>query len=172
MSIPQTKLKIKYYGDPSLRRRAQPLRAVTDKDRTTLEEMAELMRLFGGIGLAAPQVGISKQMLVVDVGHGVFSLINPRITKKSGAQKREEGCLSLPGVYVKVKRPQRVTITGINERNEKVYFSACDLLARALQHEIDHLRGRLIIDYTNLLQRIKLRKQLKTLQERCSHELF
>jgi len=172
MSTLQTKLKIKHYGDPSLRRRAKPLKAVTDKDRATLEEMAELMRLSGGIGLAAPQVGISKQMIVVDVGNGVFYLINPRITKRSGAQKREEGCLSLPGVYVTVKRPQSVTVTGINEKNEKICFSAGDLFARALQHEIDHLRGRLIIDHTNLFQRLRMKKQLKVLKERCAHELF
>ena len=170
MSILPTRLRIRTYGDPVLRKRAKPVKVVTDQERTILSEMAELMRLSGGIGLAAPQVGFSKQMVVVDVGYGPVILINPRIVKKSGSQKLEEGCLSLPGVYVNVRRAKKIVVNGSNEQNEKVSLPASDLLARALQHEIDHLRGKLIIDYANLIQRIRLRKRLKNLQRTGSYE--
>jgi len=164
MLTPQTRLKIRYYGDPSLRRRSKPVSKVADAERSILEQMAELMRLSGGVGLAAPQVGINKQMVMVDVGNGLATLINPRILKKTGFEVMEEGCLSLPGVYVKVRRPRKIVVSGYNEQNEKITLNACDLFARALQHEIDHLRGRLIIDYANLFAKMRLRKKLKSLE--------
>ena len=163
MSTLPIKLRIRTYGDPSLRRRAIPVKAVTDRERAVFKEMGELMRLQGGIGLAAPQVGLCKQMILIDIGSGEVMLVNPKIVKRSGSEAFEEGCLSLPGVYVKVKRAKKVTVTGINEENEKVTICAEELFARALQHEIDHLRGRLIIDYASLLRRISLRKKLKNL---------
>ena len=114
--------------------------------------------------MAASQVGIDKQMVLVDVGGGPVILINPRITKRKGSQKMEEGCLSLPGIYVNVKRARRITVSGLNEHNKKISICAYDLFARALQHEIDHLRGRLIIDYASFFQKIALRKKLKSLR--------
>ena len=161
MLTPQTKLRIRYYGDPSLRKRSQPVKEASDAERAILSEMADLMRISGGVGLAAPQVGINKQMLIVDVGDGLVTLINPRISKKSGSVAMEEGCLSIPGIFVRVKRARKIVVHGYNEQNEKVSITAKDLLARALQHEIDHLRGRLIIDYANFFQKIRLRKKLK-----------
>ncbi len=119
------------------------------------------MRCGGGIGLAAPQVGIDRQFVMVDVGEGLLILVNPRIVRKSGSAVMEEGCLSLPGAYVKVKRAKKVTVTGYNEFFDKIDISASDLLARALQHEIDHLRGRLILDYANVFARFRLKKKLK-----------
>ena len=147
-----------------MRRRSKPVSKVADAERSILEQMAELMRLSGGVGLAAPQVGINKQMVMVDVGNGLATLINPRILKKTGFEVMEEGCLSLPGVYVKVRRPRKIVVSGYNEQNEKITLNACDLFARALQHEIDHLRGRLIIDYANLFAKMRLRKKLKSLE--------
>jgi peptide deformylase len=164
MSMPLTGLRLRFYGDAALRNRSRPVDVVTDKERQVISEMAHIMRLAAGVGLAAPQVGVNQQIIVVDVGQGPVVLINPRITKKRGAQSMEEGCLSLPGIYVSVKRARRIQVTGLNDQNEKVSIVASDLLARALQHEIDHLRGRLIIDHANLLQRIKLRKKLKSLK--------
>ncbi len=160
MLTPQTGLKIRYYGDPSLRRRSKPVSEVTNAERSILTEMAELMRLSGGVGLAAPQVGINKQMIMVDVGAGLVTLINPRISKKAGSQVMEEGCLSIPGVYVKVRRAKKIVVSGYNEQNEKITLNACDLFARALQHEIDHLRGKLIIDHASLFAKMRLRKKL------------
>lgn len=164
--MPPIKLKIRYYGDPVLSKRAKPLKTVTDEDRAVLDEMVEVMRLAGGVGLAAPQVGLSKQMLIVDVGEGVVCLINPRITKKFGSEVKEEGCLSIPGVYVGVRRAERIMVHALNEKNKKISFSATDLFSRAIQHETDHLRGRLITDYASVYQRLKLRKQLKALKAR------
>jgi peptide deformylase len=165
MSMVQTKLKLRFYGDSSLRKRSRPLMKVTDEDRVILREMVDLMKISGGVGLAAPQVGINKQMLVADVGDGVVILINPRIRKKSGAEVFLEGCLSLPGISVKVKRAKKIVVTGLNEQNQKCSITASDLLACTLQHEIDHLRGRLIIDHVNFLARLELKKKLKELKE-------
>lgn len=164
MSIPETKLRIRFYGDPALRERSRPVREVTDNERSALKEMLELMHLGGGIGLAAPQVGIDKQMILVDIGEGPVAVINPRIMRKKGFDVMEEGCLSLPGVYVKVKRARTIRLTGLNEEGQAVSLTASGLLARVLQHEIDHLRGRMIIDYANFLQKIRFRKTLKDLK--------
>ena len=164
MSMPQIKLKIRFYGDVRLRRRAKPVKAVGEKERFILAEMSELMYLHGGIGLAAPQVGIDRQMVIVDVGKGPVALINPRIVKKNGTETMEEGCLSLPGISVRVKRAKNITVCALNENNERISLSVQDLFARALQHEIDHLRGRLIIDYANFIQKLALRKKLKCLK--------
>lgn len=161
MSIAQIKLKLRFYGDPVLRRRARPVALVGEKELALLAGMEEMMRSSGGIGLAAPQVGVSKQVVLVDVGDGPVALFNPRIEKKSGADTMEEGCLSLPGVTVRVRRPKRVQVSAVNERNEKISLWASGLLARAIQHEMDHLRGRMIIDYANFLNKISLRKELK-----------
>jgi peptide deformylase len=131
------------------------------EEREIIEEMADMMRLAGGIGLAAPQVGIDRQLIIVDIGQGLVALFNPRILKRSGSAVMEEGCLSLPGVHVKVKRARSVTVTGLNEHNEIVKLSATDLMARALQHEMDHLRGRVILDYAHLIDRIRFRRKLR-----------
>lgn len=165
MSILPIKLKIRFYGDPSLRRTSKPVKEVTDKERGILSEMCELMRLSGGVGLAAPQVGINRQIIMVDVGEGLVTLVNPRIIKKSGSMTMEEGCLSLPGIYVRVKRAKKITVAGLNELNEEVAITASDIFARALQHEIDHLMGKLIIDYAGLMQKMSLRKKLKSIKE-------
>ncbi len=119
------------------------------------------MRCGGGIGLAAPQVGIDRQFVMVDIGQGLLVLLNPRIVTKSGSAVMEEGCLSLPGIYVNVKRARNIVVSGLNESFEKVSISASDLLARALQHEIDHLRGRLILDYANVFEKFRLERKLK-----------
>lgn len=149
-----------------MRKRAKPVAAITEKDRMIFQEMAEVMRLAGGIGLAAPQVGINRQFLVIDIGQGLMVLVNPRITKKSGSQVMEEGCLSLPGVYVRVKRARSITVDASNEFNEKISFVAKDLMARAVQHEIDHLRGRIILDYAHFFEKIRLRKKCKSFLSR------
>ena len=169
MSPVTTKLKIKFYGDPSLRRRARPLEGVCDADRERFQEMAEIMRCGGGVGLAAPQVGIDRQFVMVDIGEGLLVLVNPRIVSKSGSAVMEEGCLSLPGVGVNVKRAKKIVVNGYNEFFEKVSISASDLLARALQHEIDHLRGRLILDYANVFEKFRLRRKLKAYLRRGGH---
>ncbi len=135
--------------------------AVGPEEKTIFVQMEEVMRCAGGVGLAAPQVGLNRQLVVVDVGEGPVALANPRILKKWGSAVMEEGCLSLPGIYVKVKRAKKVKVAGLNEKNEKVVIVAADFLARALQHEIDHLRGRLIFDYANLFEKLRLKAKLR-----------
>ena len=129
-----------------------------------MAQMEEIMRLSGGIGLAAPQVGLNRQMIIVDVGQGLVVLANPRILKKWGSAVLEEGCLSLPGIYVRVKRAKKIRVCGFNEKNEKVVLMAEDIFARALQHEIDHLRAKLIFDHANFFEKLKLKKKLKALK--------
>lgn len=128
-----------------------------------IEEMAQMMYLAGGVGLAAPQVGIDRQLVVVDIGQGLTALFNPRVIRRSGSAVMEEGCLSLPGVHVKVRRARAVTVTGLDQKNQPVTIFASDLFARALQHEIDHLRGRVILDHAHLIDRIRFRRKLRVL---------
>ena len=117
------------------------------------------MRHFAGIGLAAPQIGISKSLIVVDIGEGPIKLANPVVLNAKGSDKMEEGCLSIPGVGVVIGRPNKIVVSGLNEKGEVVEVEAQGLLARVLQHEIDHLKGRLIIDYMGLLEKLMLLKK-------------
>ena len=111
--------------------------------------MAKLMYLSQGVGLAAQQVGIDKQLAVIDIGNGLIKFINPVIIKRQGIDLLEEGCLSVPGVSIKVKRAKSVTVHFLDEEGSVQQLHADGLLARALQHELDHLAGVLIIDYVN-----------------------
>jgi len=150
-------LEIKKYPDSILRKKCAQIKEVTDKETRLFEEMLFTMRHFAGIGLAAPQIGITRNLIVVDIGEGAIKLANPKILKAGGSDKLEEGCLSIPGVAVNIERSNEIIINGLNENNQIVEIKAKGLLARVLQHEIDHLRGRLIIDYLNLLEKFKLR---------------
>jgi peptide deformylase len=166
----KTALKIKLFGDPALRKKVKPVKEVTFLHRDTLSEMAQLMYAEAGIGLAASQVGVNESMLVVDIGTGLYKLINPKIVEKEGYQVMEEGCLSVPGVYIKVKRARKVVIKAQDEGSKPVTIEAEDLLACVFQHEIDHLNGKLIIDYASLFDKLKLKKKLKELKKRSEHE--
>ena len=164
----KTGLKIRAFGDPYLRKKAQVVDEVTDRHRQVLSEMAKLMYEASGIGLAAPQVGISEEMIVVDCGSGLYKLINPKIIKRQGRQALEEGCLSVPGVCVKVKRANKITAQAIDTEGKNITLDAEGLFACVLQHEIDHLKGKLIIDYASLLQRRRIKK---TLTKACALKL-
>lgn len=144
---------VKFPGD-ILKRRALKVASVGDEERRILAEMTKTMYLNGGVGLAAVQVGIDKQMAVVDIGKGLIKMVNPVIVKSEGSETAEEGCLSVPDTSVKVKRSKKITVQYLNEFGEISQFTAEGLLARAIQHEIDHLSGKLIIDYLNPLKRI------------------
>lgn len=165
----RTELKIRIYGDPALRAQAQRLAGITQEERDTLSAMAQLMYDASGIGLAAPQVGIGKAMIVVDIGAGLYKLVNPRIVEASGTQSMEEGCLSVPGICVKIRRSRSVTVKALDEYGVSVRIQAQDLFSRVLQHEIDHLKGILIIDRASFLKKMKFRKQLEKLYK-SSHE--
>ena len=106
-----TKLKIRVYGDPCLRKKSSPVKSVGASERLLIKNMLETMYEHKGIGLAAPQVGINEQIFVADVGDGPVAVINPRITKKRGSEVMEEGCLSIPGVLIKIKRPKKIFVS-------------------------------------------------------------
>jgi peptide deformylase len=163
----ETVLEIKLFGNPILRKRAKPVRGITQEERDILSKMAQLMYEKGGIGLAANQVGIDRCMIVVDTGGGLYKLINPQITKKEGTQELEEGCLSIPDICIKVKRAAKVKVEALNEDGQPVSFESEGLMACCLQHEIDHLRGKLISDYAPFLQRLKIRKKIENMQKRA-----
>ena len=156
-----TKLKIRTFGDPCLRLKSVLVKEVGPAERMLIAALIETMHEHKGIGLAAPQVGINQQILVADTGDGPIVVINPKIIKKSGSGILEEGCLSLPGVTVEVRRPQKIFVTYIDENNRKVESTYEDLMARIIQHETDHLNGKLIIDYLSFARRRKIEKQLK-----------
>ncbi|MDI3546419.1 MAG: peptide deformylase [Halanaerobiales bacterium] len=142
-------LNIRKIGDPVLRSKAKEVEEVTDKTRDLLDNMAETMYDAPGIGLAAPQVGILQRVIVVDVedDNGLLELINPEIISVSEEKAiMEEGCLSIPEEKGHVVRAKKVTVRGLNRNGKEVIIEAEDLLARALQHEIDHLDGVLFVD--------------------------
>ena len=161
----ETRLKIKLFGDPVLRMKAKPILRIGAGHREILNQMAKSMYEDSGIGLAAPQVGVSAQLIVIDIGEGLYKLVNPRITKKQGKQAIQEGCLSVPGVCVKVKRAKTVWVEALDEFSQPVNFVAKDLFACVLQHEIDHLRGKMIIDYASILEKLRIKKRLAKLKE-------
>jgi peptide deformylase len=140
------KLKIRTLGDKVLRRKAEPVKKVNQNITTLLDNMLEAMREAEGVGLAAPQVGISKRVIIVDVGEGLYELINPEIVEQSGSEVAVEGCLSVPNVGGEVSRSSWVKVRGLNRLGEEFEIEATGLFARALQHEIDHLEGILFID--------------------------
>jgi len=167
----ETTLKIRLFGDPTLRKKANFVKQITPLHRDILSKMARTMYAQSGIGLAAPQVGINEAMIVVDIGSGLYKLINPKIVKREGIQIMEEGCLSVPGVCIKIKRAKKVMVEAQDEDAKPLTLEAQDLLACCLQHEIDHLKGRLIIDYASLFERLKIRKKIEILKDKVEDEL-
>ncbi|MCL6591937.1 MAG: peptide deformylase [Firmicutes bacterium] len=140
-------LKILIDDNPILRRKAQEAPKPNKRLRKLASDMLETMYEADGVGLAAPQIGVSERLIVVDIGQGPLILLNPRILSHEGTAIDDEGCLSLPGRRGYVTRFQTISVTGINLNNRKVSLTATDLLARVIQHEIDHLDGILFIDY-------------------------
>lgn len=133
-------------GDPVLREIAKEVPEITPNVIRLLDNMADTMYDANGVGLAAPQIGISKRIIVVDVGEGIIELINPEIIAEEGTEIDAEGCLSVPGAQGEVMRSAKVTVRGLNRDGKTVKVTGSGLLARALQHEIDHLNGILFID--------------------------
>jgi len=143
------RVTIMTYPAPVLRKKALTVERITPETRAFLAAMADAMYDDNGVGLAAPQVGVSLRMIVVDADDRLQPLINPQIVAREGTQTGTEGCLSLPKLYGKVTRAMRVEIRGFNERGKPVTLSGEGLWARAMQHEIDHLEGQLFIDHAD-----------------------
>jgi peptide deformylase len=139
-------LEIVKYPNPLLAKKAKALRKVDSEVKKLIKNMLETMYGAPGVGLAAPQVGKLVRLIVLDIGEGPIALINPKITSKQGKQIRVEGCLSLPGIEATVERANSVSVTGLNEKGEKVTYEAEGLLATVFQHEIDHLEGIVCTD--------------------------
>ena len=141
------KLKIVKIGDEVLRKVCRPVDKITPRTLTLLDDMVETMRAANGVGLAAPQVGVLRRIVVIEVEEGkVIELINPKIIAYSGEQTDTEGCLSVPGRSGTVTRPRHVTVRALNRRGETFDITGSDLLARAFCHELDHLDGKLYVD--------------------------
>ena len=141
------KLKIVKVGDDILRKKCRPVEEITPKILQLLDDMAETMRHAEGVGLAAPQVGILRRIVVIEVEEGqLIELINPKIIAFAGEQEGNEGCLSVPGKWGIVKRPMHVTVRATNRHGEEFEISGSELLARAFCHELDHLDGKLYVD--------------------------
>jgi len=157
------KLEIKIYPDPSLRKKARQVVKVGDTERKLAYDMIETMRFANGVGLAAPQVGISKRIIVVEDVEGnnrfALALINPKITRKKGKVKFCEGCLSLPKVSSDVVRPEFITVEALNLDGDVLKINAEGLFARIIQHETDHLDGIMFIDKIGFLKRKEIIKQ-------------
>ena len=166
----ETELSIKFFPDPALKKKARAVLEVSQRNREILSKMAQLMYDHSGVGLAAPQVGISECMIVADIGSGLYKLVNPKIISKEGSQAMEEGCLSVPGVCIKVKRAKKIKVSALDDTGKRVKIEAEGLLACVLQHEIDHLRGRVIVDYASFLDKVRIKKKLLALKRKYKDE--
>lgn len=159
-----SQLAILHYPDPRLRIRAQPVSAVTPAIRQLIADMLETMYAAPGIGLAATQVGVDLRVIVVDVseqGDAARVFINPEIMSQDGREKMQEGCLSVPGVFEEVERAERIGLRAWDPDGRRLEFEADGLLAVCIQHEVDHLNGKLFVDYLSELKRRRLRKRLE-----------
>jgi peptide deformylase len=161
-------LDIRFLGDPVLRQRAEEVGEIDDDLRKLAAEMFETMYAEEGIGLAAPQVGVSTRLFVMDVredGAEPQAVVNPVIVEHSGSERGDEGCLSLPGLVGAVERPARIVMEGLDLDGKSLRIEASQLLARCIQHEIDHLDGILFIDRLSPIKRRMLLSKWKKLRQ-------
>ena len=157
-------LKILHYPDERLHTVAQPVPTVTEATRKLIQEMAETMYAAPGIGLAATQVDVHQQVIVIDISDThdqLLVLINPEIIASSGEDVCEEGCLSVPGVYEKVRRAERVTVRALDANGKSFSLETDGLLAVCVQHEIDHLKGKVFVEYLSALKQMRLKARIK-----------
>ncbi len=158
------------FGDPVLHERARSIEQITPEIQSLIDDMVETMYAAPGVGLAAPQVGMPLRIVVIDVSvgrdpGGLITLVNPEWVERDGMQLEEEGCLSVPGFNATVARPQRAIIRGLDRTGTERAFEGTDLLARAFQHEMDHLDGKLFVDRLRGIKRElivrKIRKKIR-----------
>ena len=155
-------LSMRRYGDPILRLLAAPVAAVTPEIKTLIADMAETMWHQVGIGLAAPQIGVSLRIFVMDDGkRGARAIVNPVVTERGGVLKEEEGCLSLPGIFAEVERNKSLHIEGLDGEGQPISFEAQGLQAKIIQHELDHLDGVLFIDRLPPVTRDRIKKKIQ-----------
>jgi peptide deformylase len=169
-------LKVRKYGDPVLRRKAEPVKEITPEIAHILGDMVDTMYDETGIGLAAPQVGVPLRLMVVadDEGRGAQGLVNPAIAERRGEATAEEGCLSLPGIFAPVTRSEWVRVQAQDIHGQPVTIEARGLRARVLQHEMDHLDGILFIDRLDAMARDRIKRRIKKegFPEESAHRAF
>jgi len=163
-------LGITKYGNPVLRKVAEPVTEINDEIKKIVNDMLDTLYASEGVGIAAPQIGISKRIIIIDTNPTEASvkplvIINPEIVEVSGEIKEQEGCLSIPDVRGEVKRYERVVVEGLDLDGNKIRVEGTDLLARALQHEIDHINGKLFIDHLSKLKQQLLKNQLRKIEQ-------
>ncbi len=157
-------LDILHYPDPRLRNKAKPVEKVDDAIRKLVDDMFETMYEAPGIGLAAIQANVPWRLVVIDISeekNAPLCLINPEIVARDGEEESEEGCLSVPGIYDTVTRSERVRVKALDREGQNIELEADGLLAVCIQHEIDHLDGKLFVDYLSNLKRQRIRKKLE-----------
>lgn len=157
-------LPIIHYPDERLHTKAQPVQSVNDRIRTLISDMAETMYAAPGIGLAATQVDVHERVIVIDISETrdqLQAFINPVIVEAQGRAEREEGCLSVPGVYETVSRAEKIRVNFLNEHGEPVHLDAQGLLAVCIQHEMDHLEGKVFVEYLSRLKQSRIKQKLK-----------
>jgi len=162
-------LEIIKYPDPRLRTVAKPVAEVTDELRQLIDDMLETMYAAPGIGLAATQVDFHERLLVIDISEdktAALCLINPEILEQSGSFENDEGCLSVPEVYESVERSEHVRVKALDRNGQEFELEAEGLLSVCIQHEIDHLEGKLFVDYLSQLKRSRLKKKLTKARKR------
>jgi peptide deformylase len=161
-------LTILEFPDERLRKKAVEVQVVDGKIKKLVEDMLETMYQAKGVGLAATQVNIHQRIVVIDVSEEKdkpLCLINPEIVAKDGIEESEEGCLSVPGFFEKIKRAERIKVKALNKEGQPFEFEADDLLAVCVQHELDHLEGKLFVDYISSLKRQRIKKKLEKIHK-------
>jgi peptide deformylase len=159
-----TILKILQYPNPRLHKVASEVKQVDEGTRKLISDMAETMYAAPGVGLAATQVDVHEQIIVLDVSEErskLMTFVNPEIIVSSGEEECEEGCLSVPGIYENVKRAEKVTVSALNEKGESFTVEADGFLAVCIQHEIDHLKGKVFVQYLSQLKQTRICSKLK-----------
>jgi peptide deformylase len=159
-------LKIEKYGNPILQKKAEPIKEINQEILELAQNMVQTMHAAPGIGLAAPQVNVSKRLITVDLSVGekkedLIILINPEILRQEGESTVEEGCLSVPDIHENVKRPLQVTVKGIDLEGNEIVLEAENLMARVFCHEIDHINGKLFFEHLSPLKKTLIKKKLK-----------
>lgn len=169
-------LTIRHYPDPVLQQVAQPVTDIDETIKTLAQDMAETMYAAPGVGLAAPQVGVSKRLVVIDCApkgepSELIMAVNPEIVSREGEQFEEEGCLSVPGYYCRIHRAQQIRVRYLDLQGQAVEMDAEGFLAVAFQHEIDHLDGLLFVDHLSSLKKGMFRKKYKKIMEQQEQQL-
>ena len=158
------KLEILHFPDPRLRKKARPVSAVDDELRQLIDDMLETMYAAPGIGLAATQINVHRRLVVIDLSseqNAPRVFINPEILAADGVEEMDEGCLSVPGIYERVQRAEHIRVRALDRDGQAFEQDAEGLLAVCIQHEIDHLDGKLFVDYLSALKRNRIRKKLE-----------